>query len=43
MHEEAPTIILGEPNVVRAAPTALYNTFADVRGFVGTLARVIGA
>ena len=30
-------------DLIRAAPTALYNTFADVRGFVSTLKRVIGA
>ena len=29
-------------DLIRAAPTALYNTFGDVRGFVGALARMIG-
>lgn len=43
LHAEGVIVDFRGPNVVRAAPTALYNTFADVRGFVGTLARVIGA
>lgn len=43
LHAEGVVVDFREPDVIRAAPTGLYNSFADVRKFVDTLKRVIGA
>lgn len=43
LHSEGVVVDFREPNVIRAAPTALYNTFGDVRRFVEILAAIVGA
>ncbi len=44
LHDEGVVVdYRAQGDLIRAAPTALYNSFADVRKFVGTLQRVIGA
>lgn len=42
LHGEGVVVDFREPDVVRAAPAALYNTFVDVRRFAGALKRVVG-
>lgn len=42
LHAEGVVLDFREPDVIRAAPVALYNTFLDVRRFVETLRRVVG-
>lgn len=43
LHAEGIVVDFREPDVIRAAPTALYNTFADVRGFVSALQRILAS
>jgi kynureninase len=43
LHDLGVFVDYREPDVIRAAPTALYNTFTDVRGFVDALRRVVSA
>jgi kynureninase len=42
LHERGVWVDYREPDVFRAAPTALYNSFGDVRRFVELLREVIG-
>jgi kynureninase len=42
LHERGVWVDYREPDVFRAAPTGLYNSFADVRRFVGILREVTG-
>ncbi|MBX3376696.1 MAG: kynureninase [Phycisphaeraceae bacterium] len=42
LHDRGVWVDYREPDVFRAAPTALYNSFSDVRRFVGILREVIG-
>jgi kynureninase len=41
LHDRGVFVDYREPDVIRAAPAALYNTFADVRRFVSTLAELL--
>jgi kynureninase len=41
LHDVGVFVDFREPDVIRAAPAALYNTFADVRRFVETLRRLL--
>jgi kynureninase len=43
LHQEGVVVDFREPDVVRAAPVPLYNTFQDVRRFVTTLQRLLPA
>lgn len=43
LHERGVWVDYREPDVFRAAPTALYNSFGDVRRFVGILREEVGA
>lgn len=42
LHREGIVVDYREPDVIRAAPVPLYNTFADVHRFVRTLRRLLG-
>jgi kynureninase len=42
LHKKGVWVDFREPDVFRAAPAALYNSFTDVRKFVGVLRDVIG-